>query len=502
MNDEPNYHVLVVGAGLSGIAAAVALRRAGITDFAVIERADRVGGTWRDNTYPGCGVDIPAPIYSFSFNPNPGWSRNFVSQPELLAYIDDTVAKFGLAEYLRLSTELLKAVWSDERQRWLVTTSRGRCTARHVIFAAGLLVEPSIPDVPGLPGFPGEVWHSARWRPDVELAGKRVAVIGTGCSGVQLVPEIQPLVRQLMVFQRTASWVIPRLDFPFPTALRALFRWLPGTQSVVRRLLGLFLTGLAFIMRNAKRARLLQPVGKLLLRLQVRDPELRAQLTPDFTIGCKRLLLSNTYLPAMSRPNVRLVPHALRAVDGPELIAADGTRTEADVIVFASGFELRHPPIAARIRGRDGKLLSETWKTGRPQAYRGTTLPGLPNAYLVLGPNVVMYNSLLALAEAQLRYVIDAIRTTDSRGATAFEVRPEAFRTHNEELQRELRSSVYNAGGCANFYLDEHGDNFVTSPWSIRRFRTELSRFDVENYDDLPPTGNGGGYDHERGANV
>lgn len=488
---EQRVHVAVIGAGLSGIAAAVKLRRSGISDFVVLEKADRVGGTWRDNTYPGCAVDIPAPVYSFSFRPNPDWSRNFVSQPELLAYIEDTVAEFDLADRIRLSTELVEAAWCDQRRRWLLRTSDGRIVAQHVIFASGLLTEPKIPDIPGLDGFPGPAFHSARWNHGVDLAGKRVAVIGTGCSAVQIVPEIQPLAERLYVFQRTAAWVIPRLDFTFPAPVRRLFRRVPAVQRALRRACDGILRGMALAVRRAAVARLLTPAGRWVLRRQVPDAALRRQLTPDFTIGCKRLLLSNTYLPAVGRSNVELIPYALAEVRGNELVAADGTRVEADVIVFGSGFELRHPPIASRIRCRDGRLLSEHWSRHSPEAYRSTTIPGLPNGYLLLGPNIVMYNSLLALAESQLDYVIDAIQTAQRRHLDALEVRPQSVRSFNDELQRRLGPSVYNNGGCSSFYLDEHGRNFVTWPWSFRRFQRYLSRFDIDSYDVVPRVGAG-----------
>ncbi|SFQ03397.1 Predicted flavoprotein CzcO associated with the cation diffusion facilitator CzcD [Amycolatopsis arida] len=488
---ERHVHVAVVGAGLSGIAAAVKLRGAGITDLVVLEKADRVGGTWRDNTYPGCAVDIPSPVYSFSFHPNPDWSRLFASQPELLAYIEDTIERFDLAGVIRLGTELREARWAEERRRWVLDTSAGPFVARHVVFAAGLLHEPKIPDLPGLAGFPGAVFHSARWDHDVELAGRRVAVVGTGCSAVQIVPEIQPVVEHLYVFQRTPAWVVPRLDFRFSPRLRRLLRRHPVTQRLLRGASDLVLRTLALLLRRGSVARLLTPAGKWLLRRQVPDPVLRRQVTPDFTLGCKRLLLSNTYLPALGRRNVTLVPHALAAVEGRELVAADGGRVTADVLVLGSGFELRHPPIADRIRRRDGRLLSEVWSATSPEAYRATTVPGMPNAYLLLGPNIVMYNSLLALAEAQLDYVVDAIRTADARGLEVLEVRAAPFRSFNEEVQRGLSPSVYNNGGCSSFYLDERGRNFVTWPWSLRRLRRELSRFDLENYETVPARGRG-----------
>lgn len=477
------HEVVIVGSGLSGIAAAVKLDRAGIDDFVVLEKADRVGGTWRENTYPGCGVDIPSAVYCFTFNPNPKWSRNFASQPEVLAYIEDTVVEFGIAERLRFGTELLDASWSDADRQWTMQTTRGTYLARHVVFATGLLTEPKFPPLPGLETFTGTKFHSATWNHDIDLADKRVAVIGTGCSSVQIVPEIASVVDELTVFQRTPAWVVPRLDFPIPSFVQTLFRLVPAAQWFLRFVCDVILRTLALVMRRERTARLLGPVGRAQLRSQVPDPTLRAMLTPDFTIGCKRLLLSNTYLPALSRSNVTLLPHALTAVDGDRLIAADGTEKSVDVIVFATGFELRYPPIAKRIRVRGGSTLSEQWDLTSPEAYLATTVPSAPNAYLLLGPNIVMYNSLLSLAESQIDYVIDAILLTRSGGVEALEVIEEHFAAFNERVQRDLGNSVYNTGGCASFYIDEHGKNFVTWPWSTAKLRKSLAHFDVENYD-------------------
>jgi len=478
---ELHVRVAVVGAGLAGIAAAVKLRQAGITDYVVLEKAERVGGTWRDNTYPGCGCDIPSPVYSFSFNPNPRWRTNFALQPEILSYIESTVDTFGLLPKIRLSTELIEAAWSEQRQRWVLDTTGGRYVAQHVIFAAGPITEPKVPAIPGLEHFQGEVFHSARWNHDLELRGKKVAVIGTGASAVQFVPEIQPDVGQMYVFQRTPSWVVPRLDFPFPKVAQAVFRRIPHAQRGLRAFLDVILRTLSMLMRRERTARMLNPIGTGLLKAQVSDPALRAALTPDFTLGCKRLLLSNTYLPALSKPNVELVPHALVSVDERHVVAADGTSREADVIIFGTGFDVSHPPIASRIRRRDGRLLSEDWAVS-PEAYLATTVPGAPNAYILLGPNILVYNSFLDLAEAQLDYIVDALVATDRAGIETIEIRKEPFRTFNEEVQAGLAPTVFNNGGCSSYYLDARGKNFAAWPFSTGSLRQRLSRFDLQNY--------------------
>ncbi|MGH3951269.1 MAG: flavin-containing monooxygenase [Pseudonocardiaceae bacterium] len=481
MDDEVQVRVVVVGAGLAGVAAAVRLRQAGIEDFVVLEKSDRVGGTWRDNTYPGCGCDIPSVVYSFSFAPNPDWGRAFALQPDILTYIEKTVAEFGVEPWVRLNTEVTEAAWSTERLRWLVQTPGTRYVAQFVIFAAGPITEPSIPAIPGIDDFEGEVFHSARWNHELDLTGKRVAVIGTGASAVQFVPEIQPSVDRLYLFQRTASWVVPRLDAPIPRPLQSVFRRFPQAQGGLRALLDRVLRALSFAVRHERIARALNPIGRLHLRWQVTDPALRRALTPDFTLGCKRLMLSNDYYPALTRPNVEVIPRALSSVDGNEVVGADGTRREVDVIIFGTGFDVSHPPIAHRIRGTDGRLLAEHWAHS-PEAYLGTTVPGIPNGFVLLGPNLLVYNSFLGLAESQLDYVTDAIRRTAREGIEVVDVRPEVVRRFNDDVQDGLRQTVFNTGGCSSYYLDDQGRNFAAWPWSTTDLRKRLSRFDLENY--------------------
>ncbi|MFE3321026.1 flavin-containing monooxygenase [Nocardia sp. NPDC059195] len=482
---ERVHHTIVIGAGLAGLAAAYKLEQAGFTDFVVLEKADRVGGTWRDNTYPGCGVDIPSPVYSFSFHPNPDWEHNFARQPEILSYIEQTVAEFGLHRYIRFGTEAIEAIWSTERRRWLLNTTNGRYVAQFLIGAAGPITEPQLPDVEGLDRFTGEVFHSARWNHDIDLTGKRVAVIGTGASAVQFIPEIAPKVAQLHVLQRTASWVVPRLDIPFPGHARALFRRAPGSQRAFRSVLDAILRGLSAAMQHERAARLLNPIGRAQLFAQVRDRKLRTALTPKFTMGCKRLLLSNTYFPALARDNVELVPHALTRVTEHGVIAADGNERPVDVIIFGTGFDVSHPPIAGRIRGADGRLLSERWAKS-PEAYLATTAPGVPNLFILLGPNILVYNSFLDLAERQLNYVIGALTVARERDIETVEIPEATTRDFNDKVQQALTRTVFNQGGCASYYLDENGRNFTAWPWSTTRLRKTLSRFDIENYTQVP----------------
>ena len=474
--------VIIVGAGLSGIAAAVRLREAGISDLLIMEKSQRVGGTWRENTYPGCVADIPSAVYSFTFEPNPQWTRLFPGQAEILRYIERTVTKYALADLLWTDTELLHARWLPQQLRWELTTNDGQFSARHVIFATGVLDEPHVPDIPGLAEFPGHAFHSARWNHGVELAGKRIAVVGTGSSAAQMIPELQRLAGKLYVFQRTPSWVIPRPDFGMPISLRRVMARSRFVRWYVRWIFGLPLVLTAFVVRDARLARAITPLFRWILRRQVPDPVLCARLIPDYTLGCKRLILSNDYYAALGADNVELLPHALSEVRGRSAVAANGSQRDVDVIVFGSGFELRHPPIADRIRGRDGRLLSEIWDVDSPRAYRGTTVPNIPNAYFLLGPNMVTYNSLLRLAEWQTSYIIGAIRTAEERDIEVLEVRPDVFSEFNRRLTRDIASSAYNKGGCQSYYLDENGRNFLAYPWSARTMRRSLRRFDIENY--------------------
>ncbi|MGE0707616.1 MAG: SDR family NAD(P)-dependent oxidoreductase [Planctomycetota bacterium] len=476
------HEVAIVGAGFSGMAAAIALRRAGIGDFVVLEKAATFGGTWRENTYPGCACDVPAHLYSFSFAPNAGWSRVFAGQEELQRYLQRVAGDFGLARDTRFGIELRRASWDEPRRQWRLETTQGVVEARHLVLGTGPLHHPSLPTLPGLESFRGEAFHTARWRHDLDLRGKRVAVVGTGSSSIQLVPELQPLVSHLTVFQRTAPWVLPKPDHGYPGPQRLAFRRLPGARLAYRGAIYGALELLQLAQRDPDAMRQVQRLGLWLLRRQVPDPALRAQLTPDFVLGCKRLLLSNTYYPALQAENARLVARGVVRVTPKGLVDDAGEEHPVDAIVWATGFRVTDPPIAEQVLGADGLSLAESWG-GSPRAYLGTTVRGFPNLFHIIGPNLGNgHGSALTIIEAQARYLTEALLALRREGADRLEVRRGLEATWNDEVQAALAGTVWNAGGCASYYLDRNGRNSSIYPWSTIDLRRRLARFDPDDY--------------------
>lgn len=472
--------VLVIGAGVSGIGAAIQLRKNGINDFVVLEKAAALGGTWRDNTYPGCACDVPSHLYSYSFAQKPDWSRFFSGQAEILHYLRDTARRHEIESHVRFEEAVEKAVWDEHRALWQVQTSKGLYQTRTLISCCGYLHEPQIPDLPGLKEFPGEVFHSSRWDHSVDLSGRRVAVIGTGASAIQFVPEIQPRVAELRVYQRTPHWVLPKPD----RNLAKTGRWLglPYVAQTLRKLLyvGFETFGIGF--RRPSLLKQAEKMGRSLLRRQVRDPELRAKLTPDYTLGCKRVLLSNHWYRALTKPNVEVLATGVQAVRGRTLIGADGSEREVDTIILGTGFHVIDQPGAEHIHGADGRSLAQVF-AGRPQAYRGTTFAGFPNFFLVLGPNLAIgHNSAFIVIEAQLAYIISALRTMRTKKLARVEVRPDVQAAYNEKVQRDLQGTVWNSGGCSSYYVDADGYNSTGFPWSTLEMRRLLAKFDLRSY--------------------
>ena len=476
--------VLVIGAGFAGIGAAAVLGRAGY-DVLVLERADRVGGTWRDNRYPGCACDVPSALYSFSFAPSPrattgtggGWSRRFAAQPEILAYLDGVVRRLGLGRSIRCGVEVLAAAWDEAALVWRVTTDAGTLTADVLISACGALSEPAPPQVPGLDAFGGPVLHTARWTPGTDLTGLRVAVVGTGASAVQVVPELARRAAELVVLQRTPPWILPRHDRPLPRGRARAPRLARAWAYTRQELLEPALVHRPELLAVAERHALAH------LRRQVPDPGLRALLTPGYRLGCKRVLLSDDYYPALVRDTVELVPSALARLEPGAVVSADGARRAVDAVVLATGFRVSDPPIAHRVQGRDGVLLADAWRPTGMQALRGTTVTGFPNLFLLTGPNTgSAHTSMVHVIESQLRYVRDALDVMRERDVVAIEPTAAAQRAWTEDVRRRMRSTVWATGGCESWYADGEGRLTALWPGSSVRLRLRTRRLDVREY--------------------
>jgi cation diffusion facilitator CzcD-associated flavoprotein CzcO len=477
--------VAIVGAGFSGLGMAVGLLQDGERDFVLLEAAGEIGGTWRDNDYPGCACDVPSHMYSFSFAPNPEWSRSFATQPEIWAYQQRVVEQFGIRPHVRTAAEVTDAAWDADAQRWRITTARGTLSARFLVAGTGPLCEPKYPDLPGMDAFEGTVFHSARWRHDHDLTGERIAVIGTGASAIQFVPRIQPQAASLVLFQRTPPWVLPRPDRPITRLERFVFRHVPLAQRLAR--LGVYLTRESFLLsfNHVPALRELpRRVGLRHLRSQIPDDDvLRAKLTPDYQVGCKRVLISNDYLPALNAPNADVVTSGVREVRAHSVVDGDGVEHEVDTIIYGTGFHVTDQPIARRLRGADGRLLAEHWAGGM-EAYRGTTIEGFPNLFMLVGPNTGLgHNSIIYMIESQVGYVRGALRRARHEGLGALAPRAEAVRADNADIQRRLQGTVWNDGGCASWYLDARGRNTTLWPDFTFLYRRRVAAFDLESYE-------------------
>ncbi|MGE4425329.1 MAG: flavin-containing monooxygenase [Solirubrobacteraceae bacterium] len=476
--------VAIIGSGFSGLGMAKGLLDDGERDFVVLERADDIGGTWRDNSYPGCACDVPSHMYSFSWAQNPDWTRAFAGQEEIWAYQRDVAARFGLNPYVRAGAGVTSASWDDDEQRWTITTDRGELRAQFVVSGTGPLCEPKYPDLPGLERFEGTTFHSARWDHDHDLSGRRVAVIGTGASAIQFVPRIQPQVESLTLFQRTPPWIMPRPDRAIGRVEKLAYQRLPLAKNLRRARLYAELE--SRVLPFAYVPQLRGPAKQLALRhlkKQVEDPALRAKLTPDYDLGCKRVLLSNDYLPSLDAPNADVVTAGIREVREHSIIDADGVEHEVDTIIYGTGFHVTDQPIADAIRGREGLTLAEQWAETGMQAHRGATIAGFPNAFMLVGPNTGLgHNSIIYMIESQVTYVREALKATAARGAESFEVRPEVQAAENDAIQARLRKTVWNDGGCESWYLDANGRNTTLWPDFTFVFRERTKRFRTDEH--------------------
>lgn len=494
---QPDVQVAIIGAGFAGLGAAIRLSLSGRRSFVVFERSTDVGGTWRENTYPGCACDVPSHLYSFSFAPNPGWSKAYSPQPEIQQYLRHCVDQFNLRDQIRFQTAIVDTRWDEATARWHLTDQHGnQTTARVVVAATGPFTRPSVPKLSGLGTFTGTVFHSARWNHEYDLRGKRVAVIGTGASAIQIVPALAPQVAQLTVFQRTPPYVMPRNNRTYPAWQQRLYRTLPLAQQLHRHLLYWLneAGGLAF-MGNALLNKLATGQARRHLEAQVSDPDLRRRLWPTYTFGCKRVLVSDDYYPALTRPNVTLVTDPIETVT-PTGIRTTGTTDPTaeqpfDALIFSTGFQVADLPVvqlpngrtAFSFTGRNGRDLLTEWAQTGPQALYGMTASGFPNLLFLLGPNTGLgHTSVVHMIESQLNYLLSYLHTLEQAGDDAFlDVKPDSQRTHNDALQQQMAGTVW-ASGCRSWYMDAQGRNTTLWPALTVTYRQRTRRVNLADY--------------------
>ena len=475
--------VLIVGAGFSGLAMAIRCRQAGIGPLLMIEKGDGIGGTWHDNTYPGAACDIPSHLYSLSFAPKADWSRMYAPQPEILAYLRATAERHGLLPLIRLKTAFTGATWDEARALWQVETDRGPFLARAIVSGMGGLHHPAYPDIPGREAFAGPAFHTAAWDHGVDLAGQRVGVIGTGASAIQLVPELAKVAAHLTLFQRTPPWIMPKHDQAIPAGAQARYRRLPLARRLERARLFWLHEVRAFLgfTKVSKLTAQAEALARRHLAKAVPDKTLRARLTPNYRLGCKRVLISDDYYPTLQRANVTL------DTDGIGRITESGVTTEAgrthdlDVIVYATGFDVTASFARMNLVGRDGLRLTEAWSGGMG-AYQGITVAGFPNFFMLLGPNSGLgHNSVVSMIEIQVQHVLDCLKALHT-GARAIEVRPEAQARFLDRLRTRMADSIWQAGGCRSWYLDAQGRNTTLWPDSVMAYRRSAHRARMADY--------------------
>ncbi len=480
-----DFPIAIIGAGFTGIGAAIRLQQAGIHSFTIFERAGRIGGTWRDNTYPGAACDVPSHVYSLSFEPNPDWSRKFAGAHEIHGYLLGLVAKHDLRRRLRLNTTIVAARFDEARGMWTLTDDVGRTyEARVVLSCMGGLIDPALPPIPGIGDFTGKIMHTARWDHSYDLAGKRVAVIGTGASAVQVVPSIAPTVASLTVFQRTPAWVVPKRDRTYSARARRLLARFPLALRISRALKywNSEMWGPIVFLDAPRLSEVGQRASLAHLRAQVRDPRLRERLTPTFQFGCKRILISDDYWATFERDNVTLVTAPIETITPAGIATADGTTHVFDAIIFATGFELNFAKAPFPVRGLGGRLLDEAWKDGAV-AYKGLSVFGFPNWFIMMGPNTGPgHTSVLVYTEAQIAHAVQAIRTIRGARLRYVHVRRDVQDRYNARLQGRMKHMVWSTG-CTSWYLSKDGANHTLYPGFAAEYVVRARRFRPSDYE-------------------
>ena len=468
----------IIGAGLSGLGMGMRLKQEGQTDFVILERAAELGGTWRDNTYPGCACDVPSHVYSYSFAQNPNWSTHYAAQPEILDYMRACAEDSGVLANIRFNSGVSQLQFDNAAANWQITLHDGRqMTAQYVISATGTLTRPNIPALPGLETFAGTRFHSSRWPVGFDPTGRQIAVIGTGASSIQFVPQIAPTAAQLSVYQRTPPWILPRNARPVPERWRRLFRRFPILQSLVRT--SIFLKAEITILSFVGGSRLASAANRIGTRdalnhlvAQVDDPTLRAKLTPDYAFGCSRVLNSDDYYPALTRPNVELVTTSIARITADGIVDVNGTLRPADSLIFGTGFKAADYLVDMPIIGPDGSDLIDVWHDKGPEAYLGMLVAGYPNLFFLLGPNTFLgHTSVLLMVEGQYGAILDAVRKVERAGAATVSVRAGAQDAFVREVQSDLAQTVWQSGGCVSWYQRADGKNTTLWPGSVIAYR-------------------------------
>lgn len=490
--DQADFPITIVGTGFSGIAMGIALKQAGIHSFTIYEKADDIGGTWRDNTYPGAACDVGSYLYSYSFEPKPDWSRTFSPQQEIQQYLKHCADKYGVTEHIQFGCELTDAVFDEASGEWTVSIKKNgrkkKHQARAVILGNGALSTPQLPDIAGLKDFQGHMFHSARWDHSVDLKGKRIGVIGTGASAIQIIPQMQKIASRLSVFQRTPAWIMPKADRPMRALEQAAFKRVPALQTLYRDIIywrnEAYATGFVVDPRIMKAGEF---VANLYRRQQVKDPVLREKLTPRYTMGCKRTLLSNEYYPAMCSSNVDLVTTGIERITAKGVRTTDGVEHELDAIVLATGFMTTDYLSKLNLVGRDGRNQNEVMAE-KPEHYKGITVRGFPNAFLLMGPNTGLgHNSMVFMIEAQVRYVRQCIEAIRNRGLKFIDVKDDVQHAYTQRIQDKLQTSVW-ASGCQSWYLDKNGRNVAAWPGFTWQYWLETRRVHLADFEQVPQT--------------
>lgn len=478
---KPDFRIAIIGAGFGGLGMAIRLKQEGYSDYQVFEKADDVGGTWRANTYPGCACDVESPLYSFSFFPNPNWSRLYSGQPEIWDYLRKCANHFGVIEKIKFNQEVQSLEWLDEKKLWRIQTNSGTYHSQIVVAAPGPLSVPALPDIKGIKNFKGRIFHSAQWDHSFDLTGKNVAVIGTGASAIQFVPEIQPKVGKLYLFQRTAPWVLPRPDRKISEREKVRFQKHPFFQKLQRARIYGFREGLGFALRSSRLGFLYRKMAIHNIKKHIKDPELVAKLTPNYEVGCKRVLLANNYYPSVAQKNVDVITEGIDEIGETFVKTKDGKNRDVDAIILGTGFQVTEMPFSKVVKSPMGKL-SEIWN-GSPFAHLGITVHGYPNLFMLLGPSTGLgHSSVVLMIESQISHILGAIAYMDKNHVASVEPKLEAQNQYLSDVLKKMKKTVWITGGCVSWYLDKDGKNSTLWPGSCPAYDRRVRNFESNEY--------------------